>query len=305
MRTDDGTIIPDALYISSLVLISLIILITIYILFLYIKSKEFHTYSCAYVIILIISILLSNIIRIIPVDDNKEKYLWLQKIQAFFLASFDKYILLALTLHVFIIYLGIMKTDFYFNHEKSIFLITFFASLAICFLIGGLFLIEDPTDYGIYYYIKDSSAKKIVDNIFNSIFLTLNIFFCIVIIINICIRKEDIEKGMMNQNNYEHDLNRIIIIFIINTLIYVESFIIINDALPIQGVYIDFIYLVSCLIINLIYSINKLVINETKKIFCKKLISKQSVKINTIHRSTFYQVEMKNRLSNEIDDDDE
>ena len=284
MRTDDGTIIPDALYISSLVLISLIILITIYILFLYIKSKEFHTYSCGYVIILIISILLSNIIRIIPVNDNKEKYLWLQKIQAFFLASFDKYILLALTLHVFIIYLGIMKTDFYFNHEKSIFLITFFASLAICFLIGGLFLIEDPTDYGIYYYIKDSSAKKIVDNIFNSIFLTLNTFFCIVIIINICIRKEDIEKGMMNQNNYEHDLNRIIIIFII---------------------YIDFIYLVSCLIINLIYSINKLVINETKKIFCKKLISKQSVKINTIHRSTFYQVEMKNRLSNEIDDDDE
>ena len=42
------------------------------ILFLYIKSKEFHTYSCAYVIILIISILLSNLIRVIQVSDDEK-----------------------------------------------------------------------------------------------------------------------------------------------------------------------------------------------------------------------------------------
>ena len=302
--TEDGTVIPFWLYVSTFVLIGLIILIVLYVIFIYIKSKEFHSYSCAYIIILNISILIDNIFRIIPVSDDKTKYKWLQFIQAFILASLDKYILLALTLQVFIIYLGIMKTDFYYKHKKAIFYITFFTSMGLSFLMGGLFLLGDVTDYGLYWYTKDNSIKKIFDNIFNSVFLTLNTFFCIIVIINICIRKEEIEKGMLNENDYEHDLNRMIIIFITNTLIYVESFIIIHDVINIKGVYIDLIYLVSCLIVTLIYSINKFVINETKKIFCKKVLLKSKPKINTFAQtSTFKEVEMNNRLSDEYGDD--
>ena len=302
--TEDGTVIPFWLYVSTFVLIGLIILIVLYVIFIYIKSKEFHSYSCAYIIILNISILIDNIFRIIPVSDDKTKYKWLQFIQAFILASLDKYILLALTLQVFIIYLGIMKTDFYYKHKKAIFYITFFTSMGLSFLMGGLFLLGDVTDYGLYWYTKDNSIKKIFDNIFNSVFLTLNTFFCIIVIINICIRKEEIEKEMLNENDYEHDLNRMIIIFITNTLIYVESFIIIHDVINIKGVYIDLIYLVSCLIVTLIYSINKFVINETKKIFCKKVLLKSKPKINTFAQtSTFKEVEMNNRLSDEYGDD--
>ena len=302
--TEDGTVIPFWLYVSTFVLIGLIILIVLYVIFIYIKSKEFHSYSCAYIIILNISILIDNIFRIIPVGDDETKYKWLQFIQAFILASLDKYILLDLILQVFIIYLGIMKTDFYYKHKKAIFYITFFTSMGLSFLMGGLFLLGDVTDYGLYWYTKDNSIKKIFDNIFNSVFLTLNTFFCIIVIINICIRKEEIEKGMLNENDYEHDLNRMIIIFITNTLIYVESFIIIHDVINIKGVYIDLIYLVSCLIVTLIYSINKFVINETKKIFCKKVLLKSKPKINTFAQtSTFKEVEMNNRLSDEYGDD--
>ena len=302
--TEDDSVIPFWLYVSTFVLIGLIILIVLYVIFIYIKSKEFHSYSCAYIIILNISILIDSIFRIIPVGDDKTKYKWLQYIQAFILASLDKYILLALTLQVFIIYLGIMKTDFYYKHKKAIFYITFFTSMGLSFLMGGLFLLGDVTDYGLYWYTKDNSIKKIFDNIFNSVFLTLNTFFCIIVIINICIRKEEIEKGMLNENDYEHDLNRMIIIFITNTLIYVESFIIIHDVINIKGVYIDLIYLVSCLIVTLIYSINKFVINETKKIFCKKVLLKSKPKINTFAQtSTFKEVEMNNRLSDEYGDD--
>ena len=302
--TEDDTVIPFWLYVSTFVLIGLIILIVLYVIFIYIKSKEFHSYSCAYIIILNISILIDSIFRIIPVGDDKTKYKWLQFIQAFILASLDKYILLDLILQVFIIYLGIMKTDFYYKHKKAIFYITFFTSMGLSFLMGGLFLLGDVTDYGLYWYTKDNSIKKIFDNIFNSVFLTLNTFFCIIVIINICIRKEEIEKGMLNENDYEHDLNRMIIIFITNTLIYVESFIIIHDVINIKGVYIDLIYLVSCLIVTLIYSINKFVINETKKIFCKKVLLKSKPKINTFTQtSTFKEVEMNNRLSDEYGDD--
>ena len=302
--TEDDSVIPFWLYVSTFVLIGLIILIVLYVIFIYIKSKEFHSYSCAYIIILNISILIDSIFRIIPVGDDKTKYKWLQFIQAFILASLDKYILLDLTLQVFIIYLGIMKTDFYYKYKKAIFYITFFTSMGLSFLMGGLFLLGDVTDYGLYWYTKDNSIKKIFDNIFNSVFLTLNTFFCIIVIINICIRKEEIEKGMLNENDYEHDLNRMIIIFITNTLIYVESFIIIHDVINIKGVYIDLIYLVSCLIVTLIYSINKFVINETKKIFCKKVLLKSKPKINTFAQtSTFKEVEMNNRLSDEYGDD--
>ena len=302
--TEDGTVIPFWLYVSTFVLIGLIILIVLYVIFIYIKSKEFHSYSCAYIIILNISILIDSIFRIIPVGDDKTKYKWLQYIQAFILASLDKYILLDLILQVFIIYLGIMKTDFYYKHKKAIFYITFFTGMGLSFLMGGLFLLGDVTDYGLYWYTKDNSIKKIFDNIFNSVFLTLNTFFCIIVIINICIRKEEIEKEMLNENDYEHDLNRMIIIFITNTLIYVESFIIIHDVINIKGVYIDLIYLVSCLIVTLIYSINKFVINETKKIFCKKVLLKSKPKINTFDQtSTFKEVEMNNRLSDEYGDD--
>jgi len=211
--TEDGTVIPFWLYVSTFVLIGLIILIVLYVIFIYIKSKEFHSYSCAYIIILNISILIDSIFRIIPVGDDKTKYKWLQYIQAFILASLDKYILLDLILQVFIIYLGIMKTDFYYKHKKAIFYITFFTGMGLSFLMGGLFLLGDVTDYGLYWYTKDYSIKKIFDNIFNSVFLTLNTFFCIIVIINICIRKEEIEKGMLNENDYEHDLNRMILIF--------------------------------------------------------------------------------------------
>ena len=71
---------------------------------------------------------------------------------------------------------------------------------------------------------------------------------------------------MANENS-ERDLKRIIIIFIANTFIYVESFLIIYDVLHIIDKYIDLIYVITCLIINLVYTINLFVFN--KNIFIK------------------------------------
>ena len=81
-----------------------------HVIFIYIKSKEFHSYSCAYIVILSISILVDNILRVIPIG-RQDHINALSYIQAFILTSLDKYILLALTMQVFIIYLGIMKTE--------------------------------------------------------------------------------------------------------------------------------------------------------------------------------------------------
>ena len=288
--------------IVTLVMNGLIILISIYVLFLYIKSEQFHSYSCAYIVILSISILVDNILRVIPIC-RQDHINALSYIQAFILTSLDKYILLALTMQVFIIYLGIMKTNFYYAHKKAIFYISFFSGLGLSFLIGGLFLMNGLTCYGLYNYVDDLGNKGTFDTIFNSIFLGLNTFFCIIIILNICIRKEEIEKEMLNENDYEHDLNRMIIIFITNTLFYVESFLIIYDKLPVPDNYIDLVYIITCLIINLIYTINKVVIKETKKIFCKKLFAEERIQTKTfVQTNTYYEKEMSYRISEGYDD---
>ena len=56
--------------------------------------------------------------------------------------------------------------------------------------------------------------------------------------------------------------------FIVNSSIFIESFLIIYDKFPLDEV--DLIYLISCLLLLLYYTINKIVIRETLKIFCKK-----------------------------------
>ena len=298
--TSDFVYTPEL--IVTLVMNGLIILISIYVLFLYIKSEQFHSYSCAYIVILSISILVDNILRVIPIG-RQDHINALSYIQAFILTSLDKYILLALTMQVFIIYLGIMKTNFYYAHKKAIFYISFFSGLGLSFLIGGLFLMNGLTCYGLYNYVDDKGNKGTFDTIFNSVFLGLNTFFCIIIILNICIRKEEIEKEMLNENEYEHDLYRIIIIFIANSFIYIESFLIIYDKLPVPDNYIDLVYIITCLIINLIYTINKVVIKETKKIFCKKLFAEERIQTKTfVQTNTYEEKEMSYRISEEYDD---
>ena len=141
-------------------------------------------------------------------------------------------------------------------------------------LIGGLYLFYGLDQYGIYYYVYGSdNSKRIFDTIFNSVFLFFNTFFCGVVILNLAIKKgemekEELEKGMVDSDtNYKHDLCRMILMFFANSILYIESFLIIYDILvPVE--FIDLYYLISCLIINLIYAINEVVIKETKKLFC-------------------------------------
>ena len=61
--------------------------------------------------------------------------------------------------------------------------------------------------------------------------------------------------------------------FIINSYMFVESYLIIYDIMPDD--FIDLTYLISCLLVDLYYTINKIIIKETMKIFCKKLYNKK------------------------------
>jgi hypothetical protein len=175
--------------------------------------------------------------------------------------------------------------------------------MGLSFLIGGLYLLFGLDVYGLYYYVHGNDTKSIIDTIFNSVFLFFTLFFGVIIILNISIRKEEIEKGMVNENDYEHNLGRIILMLIGNSLIYVESFLIIHDKMPVHDDLIDLVYIITCLLINLIYAINKIVIRETKRIFCKKLFQKKIPTNTNADRDTYNNSEMTNKTSEDYFED--
>ena len=79
--------------------------------------------------------------------------------------------------------------------------------------------------------------------------------------------------GIIEDLDYGHHHTKIIIMFFVNSLTIVESYLIIYDKLPYE--YVDLIYLSTCLIIDLYYTINKIIIKETMKIFCKNVYDRK------------------------------
>ena len=273
----------NAIHFSILLIIRFIsIFTTLYLLFLYLKTKEFFTYLFAHILNLSLVLSLDIILRIILIPKSWSKYEILQYLQAYILVALDKYVLIIITLEIFIIYIGVMKTQFYFRHEKDIFLITVFGGLIISLFFGGLYLFFGIDNYGVlYYYAKESSTKKIVDTIFLSIFFILNTFFCVVLIFNMIGNKDRLEKCLIDID-YDKHVYKIILKSIGNTLIMIETLLIIFGKLPVPDEYIDLVYSLTCLFINLLYSLNTKVIDETKKLICSCYNRKESHKrINT------------------------
>ena len=93
------------------------------------------------------------------------------------------------------------------------------------------------------------------------------------------IRKDVLKEIVINNDNYLLNL---------------------SIKLPVPFDYIDLVYLVTCLLINLIYAINKKIIYETKKLFCKNLCrKKENLKINTFENSS--KSSNKNTIETELD----
>ena len=271
--------------VSIYILNIIMILIGVYLFFLFIKSKNIHDYSNYNIIIMSLTILLDNIIRIIP---TKSMPTFFHYLQAFLLVFFDKMILSILSMQIIVIYIIIMWVETYYNHQKLIFII----GTIVCIVISALlttFYIAIPKDIyeaeSYYYCDGDWGGKLIIDVVFNSILLAAN-FFCITVVLAFFSKKKQAaDAGIIEDLGYKRQFIRFLIIFFINILFILETFLIIYDVLPGN---IDFIYLCSCLVVDLCYSINSTVINETKKIFCRNNISNSTINPDVlIKKNTF------------------
>ena len=256
----EWTIVNILTYILNFI----IIIIAFYLIFLLIKSQSFKIFPCYNITIISFIILFDNIFRIIPNGDIDA----LRYIQAFLLTSLDKLLLTTITSQAIITYLGVCKTEMYFSNEKVIFISLLNIGIIISAILALIYLIVEGTiDYGTYDYCHDSMVKRVCDTIFNGVFLLTNLFCTIALLIYISKKTRDAKLGIIEDLDYGHHHTKIIFMFIFNSLIFIESFLIIYDEFPLNEV--DLIYLISCLIILFYYTINKIVIRETKRIFCR------------------------------------
>lgn len=248
----------------------IIIIITFYLIFLMIKSKNLRVYPCYNVLYLSIILFIDNILRLIPTVSMPDFFKYSQ---AFILVCLDKLLLTTLVAQTIIIYFGVCQTNVYFNHERLIYFSTVLLNLIIGSAMSIIFLkLNGITEYGDYCYCDSDKRKELIDTIFNSFFLFINTMFTIVLLIYITGKKNDAKLGLIEDLDYGHHHTKIVFMFIINSLLFVESYLIINDII---SNYVDAIYLITCIVIDIYYTMNKIIIDETMKIFCRKWYEKK------------------------------
>lgn len=260
--------------IAIYILNGVIIFITLYLIFLYIKSDTFRIYPCYNILIISFIVLYDNIIRLLPLRFIKAIKIFaaFKYTQAFLLTFMDKLLLTTITCQVVITYLGVCHTRFYFDSEKQIFVSTLLIGVIISIIISLVYIILPGklANYGDYFYCYDFGyIKKIIDIIFNGFFLLITIALTLLLLGYIGTKKKEVSLGLIEDLDYGHHFTKILIMFIVNSLLFIESFLIVFDVDFIYRIFnIDLLYLISCLVILLYYTINKKVIQETTKIFC-------------------------------------
>ena len=256
--------------VSRIILNIFIILIAIFIFTLYIKDKLFHTVPCYNMMTISLLLFFDNILRLIP-SEGSEVF---QYIQAFILIFFDKLLLCVLTVQAIIYYLGVIKTTLYYAKEKLIYIISLIASVVISIILASIYISYGKVSYGIYSYSSDSPLKRVIDPTFIGILIFVNFFCIIILLVYISGKKREASKGQIEDLDYGHHFIRILLMFFVNMLTFIEQYLIIYDVLDGLPIDIDLLYLLTCLIIDLFYTINKTIYEETLKLFCHKTVNK-------------------------------
>lgn len=290
-------------HILTLVVNGIAILIGILITIFYRRCKALHTFPCYNKLTINLIIFINNLLRVIPLTYIKDgECQFLKDAQGYLIIFSDKFFLIILTNQIIIQYLGIMHTNYYFLHEKQIFIYGTLISAIISLAIAGIFIVGGASskDDKLYYYgNNDVYYKKVIDTIYDGILVLINILCLIVIIINSSIYTKKAKISGMGNTYYEHNFTQALIKFFANIITYLISFLIIFRVFTGFGL-TDFIYLLNCVIVDIIYCFNIVVIKELCKFCCnKKLIDDKEQKTSLLRVDTY------GISDNSSEDDDE
>ena len=258
--------------IVAIIISSFAAIISAFILFIIFKSKAFQTYSFYYIIIFNITFILDNIFRIAPFDDkNTNNFNIFEKIQAYSLVFFNKFEICVITMQNLTFYLGV-TTDQYSANQRLTFFLTLVISLFISFVITSIFLvIQVPLKaYSVYCYIKVSKESQIIDCIFHGIFYFASVFFLVNILRYLKKKIKEVKERLIEDLGYNHHLCKVLVLHFLTIAFFLLSFLsnTLNLEYDDKKIY-DLLFLIIGFIMDLAYCVNRVLVKETLKIFCK------------------------------------
>ena len=252
----------------------IIVFYNLLLIFIYIKNKQ-KNYLKYFNIFFCISIFLNNIIRAIRNDGTLEENNFWCKFQAILLTISDKLIICLINNYSLIFYFGVLKTSFYTNNQKKICVVLVIISLLISIILAIIFV--NIGGYGYlneFCYVNTSDNLKItLDSIITGILFILSLFCLICTLLQLIKMKNRITNSKANYLavNIKYHIIRFGLYIIANIVLFTFILLIINDKLPWGSFLKDLIYILLYLIVEILYTLNKTILEEIKRLFtCKK-----------------------------------
>ena len=221
-------------------------------------------------------IAVNNLIRLIPLtkDNDQVETSTACKIQAFFLAFFDKLMLTSMTSFSFIWCYVILYKEEIKNKNKERKLYVFSNSFGgiISFVCSLIFSIQGNTsDRSEFCYVDTrNEVKQWLDSIVTLILFIINLVCFIIILTKIKEMKRE-NREMVIKEVYSYDLKIFILGLILNIIIFIYVFLLIIKKLPFDNFAKDIIYVLLSFFIDLYIIVNEELIDYLRKFFgCEK-----------------------------------
>jgi hypothetical protein len=285
------------------IMTGLIIAISLYLVIIYIISKTFRSYPGYLNVILSLIIAVDNILRLIGIGEKGTIRCYFQ---AFFLAVFDKLIFVSLTINSFLTFIGVTNYELYIKNKKLLFIVSNIIGFLISFIFGIVFIFMGaPEPYENVCYVDSSDLKEITDTITTSCLYLIYLFCNIKLLLYLLRAIKELYMKDVKVNKYSKHFFRIFVSIIITSVAFLVVILIINDSLFLDENLIDLFYIIICLVVDLYYTFNMTVIQETAIIICNKKIENNDNEIDDEESSKNVDKNEKEEDNDDNDNDNE
>ena len=260
---------------TLIVLSALITVAGILIMIIYAKSKIFHSYPYYFNIFFILTIMLNNLIRLLPgrEDENEFKTSTGCYIQGIILAALDKLMLTQIASYSIIYYLGSFHSEVFERNKLLIFYLLSQIGFAISMILATVFSFKGMSVNSQYCYVRTrDNTKYIIDTTYTTLLWAISVFCTLRLLINLVKIKKEVAVYNRKAESISYHTCRFSfnLVFIILMYLYVD--LIINKKLTWMINWLkDFIYIFLSFVGEVFFTINSEVWKETKRILtCKQ-----------------------------------
>ena len=260
---------------TLIVLSALITVAGILIMIIYAKSKIFHSYPYYFNIFYILTVMLNNLIRLLPgrKDENEFKTSTGCYIQGIILAALDKLMLTQIASYSIIYYLGSFHSEVFERNKLLIFYLLSQIGFAISMILATVFSFKGMSVNSQYCYVRTrDNTKYIIDTTYTTLLWAISVFCTLRLLINLVKIKNEVAVYNRKAESISYHTCRFSfnLVFIILMYLYVD--LIINKKLTWMINWLkDFIYIFLSFVGEVFFTINSEVWKETKRILtCKQ-----------------------------------